>query len=86
MRLPRPPDLAQIGRRADMLGMLDKPSFQARPCPICHKPSEAAYRPFCSKRCADIDLHRWLSGSYAVPAVERELGAPELMSECEHLV
>ena len=61
-----------------MRGMLDKPSFQARPCPICHKPSEAAYRPFCSKRCADIDLHRWLSGSYAVPAVERELGAEDL--------
>ena len=61
-----------------MRGMLDKPSFQPRPCPICRKPSEAAYRPFCSKRCADIDLHRWLSGSYAVPAVERELDAEDM--------
>lgn len=39
-------------------------------CPICGKPAQAAYRPFCSKRCADIDLHRWLSGSYRVPTEE----------------
>ena len=31
-----------------------------------------AFRPFCSKRCSDVDLHRWLSGRYAVPAVEAE--------------
>ena len=39
-------------------------------CPICGKPTDEAYRPFCSKRCADIDLNRWLSGVYAVPATE----------------
>lgn len=39
-------------------------------CPICGKPTVAAMRPFCSKRCADIDLNRWLSGVYAVPVVE----------------
>jgi endogenous inhibitor of DNA gyrase (YacG/DUF329 family) len=38
-----------------------------RPCPICGKASVTAFRPFCSKRCADIDLHRWLGGVYAVP-------------------
>ena len=38
-----------------------------RPCPICGKPSSFKDRPFCSKRCADIDLHRWLKGSYAIP-------------------
>jgi endogenous inhibitor of DNA gyrase (YacG/DUF329 family) len=43
----------------------------ARPCPICGKPAVEKYRPFCSKRCADVDLNRWLSGSYAIP------GAPE---------
>lgn len=42
----------------------------ARPCPICGKPAEQQYRPFCSKRCADIDLNRWLKGSYAIPVVE----------------
>ncbi|TCO69438.1 DNA gyrase inhibitor YacG [Rhodovulum euryhalinum] len=37
-------------------------------CPICNKPADPAYRPFCSRRCADVDLGKWLSGSYAVPA------------------
>lgn len=36
-------------------------------CPICGKPTEQKYRPFCSSRCADIDLGRWLSGSYVIP-------------------
>ncbi len=35
-------------------------------CPICSEPTDAHYRPFCSRRCADIDLHRWLSGGYAI--------------------
>jgi endogenous inhibitor of DNA gyrase (YacG/DUF329 family) len=38
-----------------------------RPCPICGRMSVAAFHPFCSKRCADIDLHRWLGGRYAIP-------------------
>lgn len=33
-------------------------------CPICGKPPVEAYRPFCSKRCADVDLQRWFAGSY----------------------
>jgi uncharacterized protein len=37
-------------------------------CPICKKPTDPQYRPFCSKRCADIDLGRWLTESYVVPA------------------
>jgi len=39
-----------------------------RPCPICGKPSTQAHHPFCSGRCADIDLNRWLSGAYVLPA------------------
>jgi endogenous inhibitor of DNA gyrase (YacG/DUF329 family) len=39
-----------------------------RPCPICGKPSSQAHHPFCSGRCADIDLNRWLSGAYVIPA------------------
>jgi uncharacterized protein len=39
----------------------------APPCPICRKPAQPAYRPFCSKRCADVDLQRWLSGAYVIP-------------------
>ena len=41
-------------------------------CPICRKPVQPDYRPFCSKRCADVDLQRWFTGAYAVPAVEQE--------------
>jgi len=36
-------------------------------CPICGKPADVKHRPFCSSRCADIDLQRWLSGRYVVP-------------------
>ena len=39
-----------------------------RPCPICRKPSMQAFHPFCSARCARIDLNRWLSGAYVIPA------------------
>jgi uncharacterized protein len=43
-------------------------------CPICRKAAVETFRPFCSKRCADIDLNRWLGGHYAIPA--EEAGAP----------
>lgn len=36
-------------------------------CPICSKESVPQYRPFCSKRCADVDLAKWLRGSYVIP-------------------
>ena len=41
-----------------------------KPCPICGKPSVEASRPFCSERCRDVDLNRWLSNSYAIPAAK----------------
>ena len=41
-------------------------------CPICDKPTQTATRPFCSQRCADIDLGKWLTGSYAVPSQDPE--------------
>lgn len=41
-------------------------------CAICAAPAAETYAPFCSKRCADIDLHRWLNGSYAIPAIDDE--------------
>lgn len=43
-----------------------------RPCPICSKPSTQGFYPFCSSRCADLDLGRWLTGAYAIPARESE--------------
>ena len=50
-----PPDTGKAPRKA------------AKPCPICGKPATASSRPFCSERCRDVDLNRWLSGSYVVP-------------------
>jgi len=44
----------------------------SKACPICGKPAVAEFLPFCSRRCANVDLHRWLSGVYAVPVVEDE--------------
>jgi hypothetical protein len=44
-----------------------------RKCPICNAPTLHRFRPFCSQRCADIDLGRWVKGSYRVPTDE----APE---------
>jgi endogenous inhibitor of DNA gyrase (YacG/DUF329 family) len=42
----------------------------AKPCPICGKPATEASRPFCSERCRDVDLNRWLSNSYTIPAAK----------------
>jgi len=36
-------------------------------CPICGKAPQPAHTPFCSKRCADVDLGRWLTGHYVIP-------------------
>jgi endogenous inhibitor of DNA gyrase (YacG/DUF329 family) len=41
-------------------------------CPICGRPTVDEFKPFCSKRCADVDLNRWLSGSYVIPARDDE--------------
>lgn len=46
------------------------PARKAGKCPICGAETAQRYRPFCSRRCADVDLSRWFSGSYAVPVVE----------------
>jgi uncharacterized protein len=41
-----------------------------KPCPICGEPPVARYRPFCSAKCADIDLGRWLNNQYRIPTEE----------------
>jgi len=46
--------------------------MSARKCPVCGKPTEQQHRPFCSRRCADVDLQRWLSDGYAIPATTYE--------------
>lgn len=49
-------------------------------CPICGKPEVRRYRPFCSARCQEVDLGRWLKGGYRLPTEERPegtVGEPE---------
>jgi endogenous inhibitor of DNA gyrase (YacG/DUF329 family) len=46
-------------------------------CPICKKTSNDKYRPFCSKRCADVDLGKWLNESYFVEAVDDDESLPD---------
>ena len=41
-------------------------------CPICEKETVQQYRPFCSRRCADIDLGKWMTGAYAIPSANPE--------------
>jgi endogenous inhibitor of DNA gyrase (YacG/DUF329 family) len=48
----------------------------AAPCPVCRKPQVPRYRPFCSKRCADVDLARWLRGDYVIPGRDGEAREP----------
>jgi uncharacterized protein len=47
-----------------------KGEAKAAACPICGKPSAEAYKPFCSKRCSDVDLNRWLGGVYRIETNE----------------
>ncbi len=53
-------------------------------CPICQEKTVSKYRPFCSKRCADLDLAKWLNGSYAVPS-QREEDTEDAISEPEDI-
>lgn len=51
-----------------------------KPCAVCGKPAQPRFKPFCSARCADIDLGRWLKGSYVIPGEavdETETGLPQ---------
>jgi endogenous inhibitor of DNA gyrase (YacG/DUF329 family) len=50
-------------------------------CPICNKSTDKKYRPFCSKRCADLDLGKWLNGHYASPAEEIEPEEAEALAK-----
>ena len=44
----------------------------AKTCPICGKPANDASKPFCSERCRNVDLNRWLSGKYVIPGKETD--------------
>ena len=46
-------------------------------CPICKSPTDPGFKPFCSKRCSDVDLNRWLSDGYAIPGRDGDAGTVE---------
>ncbi len=68
-------------RRGEKAGARPKPkgmkaaARNTPACPICDKPTVQEFRPFCSRRCANIDLNRWLAGRYAVPGERVSAGA-----------
>ena len=54
-----------------------EPLRKARPCPECNRPSTRENYPFCSDRCRNLDLSRWLTGAYAIPVADVESKADE---------
>ncbi len=46
-------------------------AVKKKPCPLCGKPGDDVYRPFCSKRCADLDLGKWFKGGYRIATDEQ---------------
>ena len=60
-----------------MTDQAQKPPGPAKACPICRKPAEQAFLPFCSPRCRDVDLNRWLKGSYVVPGRDDDVEDPD---------
>ncbi|OAN44614.1 DNA gyrase inhibitor YacG [Magnetospirillum moscoviense] len=47
------------------------PANRNKPCPVCGRAPEPKFHPFCSARCTDVDLHRWLGGVYRVETNEK---------------
>jgi len=69
-------------RGAQGSGKAAKATAKALKCPICGKTRSEAFRPFCSKHCADIDLGRWLGGRYVVPGAPVASNATEKDDDC----
>ena len=61
----------------------DNEAPKRRSCPICGRPAASRHRPFCSARCADVDLARWLTGAYVISTEEEpeDEASPAMNSE-----
>jgi len=64
---PAEPDPDELDRRVVPLPRKDG---GRRLCPVCRAPAVHRFRPFCSQRCADVDLGRWVKGNYRIPTEE----------------
>lgn len=69
--------MARAPKREERAGADVVPMRPPRKCPVCGRPAVRAYYPFDSKRCADTDLSRWLTGGYVIPAAEETPGSEE---------
>jgi endogenous inhibitor of DNA gyrase (YacG/DUF329 family) len=59
--------------------------LRRKACPVCRKPASAEYQPFCSARCRDLDLKKWLGGEYRIPTDEPPAeGPPPEGDELDH--
>jgi endogenous inhibitor of DNA gyrase (YacG/DUF329 family) len=67
----------------DNLRQPGRKTHPIRLCPICGRQRVEPYRSFCSKRCADVDLHRWLVGGYFVPDASEDRDVPAENQERE---
>ncbi len=64
--------------------MAEKARPRGARCPVCARPAAAEFKPFCSRRCADADLSRWLGGRYRIPTEEAPVAElPDEDSEAE---
>lgn len=59
-----------MSANANSTGKAKVVPLKGNKCPMCNKPATLEMRPFCSKRCADLDLGRWLGGEYRLPTNE----------------
>jgi hypothetical protein len=66
----KPPQDAGSAKQSAKQSARQSAKLSGKPCPICGKQATEASRPFCSERCRDVDLNRWLSNSYAIPAAK----------------
>jgi uncharacterized protein len=57
--------IQNVGQKAGQKDQMTKGAKTGH-CPICKADTDAAHRPFCSSRCADIDLGKWLTGGYVI--------------------
>ncbi len=56
------------------------------PCPICHHATSHEFRPFCSRRCADVDLGNWMTGAYVLPGTDTDLPSGEPSDDADAAV
>lgn len=70
MKVVKPKKAAVVQLKPRTAAKASNGSQKGAKCPVCAKPAVAASAPFCSKRCADVDLGRWLDGDYRIPTAE----------------